>query len=283
MALLGAGPAKEKVLILPFESADANARDVWIGRGIQQNLKTDFSRAKLLVPIAPQDAKPAGDEAEALKAAQAAGARYVILGSFQTMDGNLRITGLRATGMTRDLFLLEDTIADQARRVLPHESVPNPPPPAKDLKNQAEPLQGGQQGRGFNGSDLEQATLGGPYSGSENYNRYQYNEPVYPYYPYYNYTYAYPAYYQPPLTVYDVSNPFPSVTVVNINNRSRRDDCRPRGHERHDPPPAPSVKPPPTPQAYPTAPVNRDLPSNQLVSRPISVDPVTPGRTIPRQ
>jgi len=263
LAVLGAAPVKEKVLIMPFAPVDPNSNQVWIGRAVRQNLVTDFSRSPLLTPISPGNVDATDDLAAAVKAAKDIGARYVIFGSFQGESVNLRITGqivdmkteqpiggLRATGMMRDLFALEDTIADEARRVLPHPQVDNPPPPAQaqaPVQNQP-----GVSMRGFEGSDLQQSTLAGPYSGNVYADRYQYLEPVPPYYGYgYGYNpYYSSSYYNGPSYGYGVwdADPPSAVTVVNVNNDSGRG--REHHHESHVDPHQINV-PPQTPITAP--------------------------------
>jgi hypothetical protein len=82
--------------------------------------------------VQPVSGVSAADDAAALKAAKDAGASFVVLGGYQSVENDLRITGqvidvttgqpvagLKATGGQRDLFAMEDTIAAQVKRALP--------------------------------------------------------------------------------------------------------------------------------------------------------------------
>jgi TolB-like protein len=297
LAVLGAGPVKEKVLIMPFAPVDPNSNQVWIGRAVGQNLMTDFSRSPLLTPISPGAVQATDDLAAAVKAGKESGARYVIFGSFQGESANLRITGqiidmkteqpiagLRATGMMRDLFALEDTIADEARRVLPHPQVDNPPAPAQaQAPVQQQPM---VSMRGFEGSDLQQSTLAGPYSGNVYADRYQYLEPVWPYYGYgygYRYGYGYNPYYYSSYYnglsygVWDADPPS-AVTVVNVNNDSGRGREHHREshvdpHQINVPPQAPITAPAPVAAAQGVAPLDAWTSPHQTAHH----DPNDPG------
>jgi len=119
------------VLLLPFGPVDDSAKTDWIGRAIQQNLLSELSHVRALQPMTPTT-QPAGtDVASLTKAGKAAGVDFVVHGTYQMGEQGLRITGLvlevesgklvgglKATGTTRDLFALEDTIAEQAKQIL---------------------------------------------------------------------------------------------------------------------------------------------------------------------
>jgi TolB-like protein len=118
-----------KVLVLPFESIGPEPKD-WIARALEQNLMAELARVPSVEPVAGTTS--AGDQEAALKAATAAGAKFVVFGSYQAVDSDLRMTGqvidvetkqalagLKATGTLRDLFGLEDTIASQVKKSLP--------------------------------------------------------------------------------------------------------------------------------------------------------------------
>src|SRR5687768_12094738 len=121
--------APAKVLLLPFESA-GEAEKAWVAKAVQQNLVAELSRVNSVKAVTATDA--AKDQEAALKAAQDAKADYVVFGSYQAVNGDLRITGqvldankkeavagLKATGTLRDLFGMEDVIANQVKRALP--------------------------------------------------------------------------------------------------------------------------------------------------------------------
>lgn len=116
------------VLVLPFQEIDANPAQGWIGQAIQQSLVADLSQLRSLQPGEGQARARTED---AIAAARAAGARYVVLGSYQLVEPQLRITGqvieadsgrvlggLKSTGDVRELFALQDTIGTQAKRIL---------------------------------------------------------------------------------------------------------------------------------------------------------------------
>jgi TolB-like protein len=122
-----------RVVVLPFEGVgpEQGAKG-WVARAIQQNLMTELSRTNSVKPVAGTAA--AGDQEAALKAG--AGAKYVVFGSYQVVESDLRITGqvldvekkeavagLKATGTLRDLFGLEDVIAAQVKKALPQPQV----------------------------------------------------------------------------------------------------------------------------------------------------------------
>lgn len=126
-AAMAAPPAK--VLIAPFDSSGP-ADKAWIAKAVQQNLVAELSRVNSVEAVTHD--KPIADKESALKVAKDLGADYVVLGAYQINDADLRITGqvvdvskkqavagLKATGMQRDLFGLEDVIATQVKRSLP--------------------------------------------------------------------------------------------------------------------------------------------------------------------
>jgi TolB-like protein len=126
-AAYAAGPAK--VLLLPFEPAGP-AEKQWIAKAIQQNLVAELSRVNTVQPVTGD--QTAGTLDAAVKAAADAGADYVVFGSYQAVEGDLRVTGqvvdlstkqivsgLKSTGTLRDLFGIEDVIANQVKRSLP--------------------------------------------------------------------------------------------------------------------------------------------------------------------
>ena len=121
--------APAKVLLLPFESAGEEAKP-WIAKALQQNLLAELSRFSSVTPVTGDAA--AADLNAALQRAESAKADYVVFGSYQSVGTDLRITGqvvdtskkesvggLKATGTHRDLFGLEDVIANQVKRSLP--------------------------------------------------------------------------------------------------------------------------------------------------------------------
>ena len=125
-----------RVLILPLESINPAPEHLWIGPAVQQSLLAEFASIKSLQAVTldtPGPAKPNGfiGVAKAISLGQDHDASFVLFGSYQTLDGNVRITaqvlnvdaeeivgGLKVTGPTNDLFTLQDQLAEQARRVM---------------------------------------------------------------------------------------------------------------------------------------------------------------------
>lgn len=121
--------APAKVLTLPFESVGESAKP-WIAKAVQQNLQAELSRLSSVTPVAGDT--PITDVSAAVRLGEGAHADYVVFGSYQVVEADLRITGhvvdvakkesvagLKATGTQRDLFGLEDVIANQVKRSLP--------------------------------------------------------------------------------------------------------------------------------------------------------------------
>src|SRR5688572_4472570 len=139
MALAQEATRPVKVLVLPFESIGPEPKD-WIARALSQNLMAELARVPSVEPVA---GAPATDQETAVRVAQATGAKFVVFGSYQAVDSDLRITGqvvdvetkqalagLKATGTLRDLFGLEDTIASQVKRALSQQGEPPAQAPA---------------------------------------------------------------------------------------------------------------------------------------------------------
>src|SRR3954468_6883354 len=85
---LYAAPAK--VLLLPFDSAGP-AEKQWVAKALQQNLLAELSRVNSVEPVVCTQV--ANNLDAALKAAADAKADYVIFGSYQAVDADLRMTG----------------------------------------------------------------------------------------------------------------------------------------------------------------------------------------------
>lgn len=132
-----------RVLVLPFVPVERSVEKDGIGRGVERAMEADLSRVGSLQPMTieagkPENEPPVGgyDSAVALRLAHAEAARYVVYGTYQIVDQELRIVavvadvqtgrsvgGLKATGLVRDLFEMEDLLCGQARRVLCPEGV----------------------------------------------------------------------------------------------------------------------------------------------------------------
>jgi TolB-like protein len=114
-------PVAADVLVLPFTPVSTEAASDPYGHAIQQNLITDLGRGHFH--------PAAGDDTTVtpVVAGRDANARYVIAGSYQTVEGLFRFTGqivdvragsvvggMTATGGPRDLFAIEDSLSAQA-------------------------------------------------------------------------------------------------------------------------------------------------------------------------
>jgi TolB-like protein len=121
--------APARVLLLPFDSVGPVEKE-WVAKALQQNLVAELARVNSVQAVTG-DRAVGGAEA-ALKAADEVKADYVVFGSYQAVDGDLRMTGqvievskrqavagLKTTGSQRDLFGMEDVIANQIKRALP--------------------------------------------------------------------------------------------------------------------------------------------------------------------
>jgi TolB-like protein len=112
------------VYLTPFTALGGDNSLDWAGKAVAQNLLTDLVRSKFH-PLAADKALPTTADAQA--AAKAAGAKFLITGTYQTAELQVRFNGqifdvatgnvvgaLTATGSPRDLFALEDSLSAQA-------------------------------------------------------------------------------------------------------------------------------------------------------------------------
>ena len=134
------------VYVLPFQPlADAGPLP-WAGRAVQQNLTADLARASLR-PVTSDATAP-----DPLAAARAAGARFLVTGTYQwaapnlRLDGQVRdvatgavVAGLTATGDGRNLFGLEDALSIQLLRALAHAGVAPHAPTARPVPPDLQP------------------------------------------------------------------------------------------------------------------------------------------------
>jgi TolB-like protein len=124
---MAAGPAK--VLLVPFDSVGPVEKE-WVAKALQQNLIAVLRRVNSFQRVTC--AGGVGGLEAALTAGGDGGADYVVFGSYQAVEGDLRITGqvvevskrqavagLKSTGSQRDLFGMEDVISNQVKRALP--------------------------------------------------------------------------------------------------------------------------------------------------------------------
>ena len=122
------------VYLTPFTPIGNDSSLDWVGKAVQQNLLTDLARANYH-PLASD--KPISTTADAQTAAKTAGAKYLISGSYQVADQQVRFTGqlidssngnvlggISTTGAMRDLFKMEDALSSQAVQQLGQHAAP---------------------------------------------------------------------------------------------------------------------------------------------------------------
>lgn len=169
-----------RVMVLPFEEISANPSQGWIGQAISQSIVAELSQLRMIAPAAGDRQTSVADRA--LAAAQAGGADYVVLGGYQLLDPQLRITGqviavdsgeviggLKATGTVRDLFGMQDSLAAQTKRILRAAVEPTPadssasPPASTDQPAAYRPVESSGPIRisTYEGSTLQQAVRSG--------------------------------------------------------------------------------------------------------------------------
>ncbi|HEV8605032.1 MAG TPA: hypothetical protein VGQ99_06680 [Tepidisphaeraceae bacterium] len=130
-----AAKAPTRILILPFSMTGGDAKYAWIGQAISENFQAELAKAgfSIATPIADRPGQQVGiaNPDEALRIAQNSKAEVVIFGSYQFLDPDLRVTGqildvpsnqpvgaLKASGAFRQLFTLEDDLAEQTKKIL---------------------------------------------------------------------------------------------------------------------------------------------------------------------
>jgi TolB-like protein len=199
------------VLLLRFDQLDQQAGMQWVGRAVQQSLLAEAVRLRTVQAITPKEETLTNhsttDQSVAQRMGQEAGAEYVIFGSYQTLENELRLTGsildvssgkiiggLKATGAVRDLFGLQDQMAEQMKKQLINLYAPpatqpamaNVPPPSTPPNVLSTPVPNSTP---FQGSSLQRSLR---YKGSiyETYKSEQHQRAAN------NYYYSYPnAYY----------------------------------------------------------------------------------------
>jgi TolB-like protein len=134
---------KPRVLVARFDAL--NPDKPWIAKSLQSSLVAELTRQGVAPVAWPQ---PMADAAAALNLARAQGAAYVILGSTQTVDTDIRVTGqiinvatgqvtggLKSTGAIRDIFAVQDELAAQVQSSIAAQVAPDQPmlaqPPAQ--------------------------------------------------------------------------------------------------------------------------------------------------------
>lgn len=240
---------RPRVLVLPFDELSDEPKREWVGKAMQQSLIAELTRSGLVAVVTPPaDAPPATDAAAAAKLARDQHAPLAILGSYQLIGDELRVTGqmiesiegehiaaIKATGSLRDLFSIEDMIAAQVRRDLLTILHPEQPPqqPQDPAVAGGDPF--GVEPTGplaqqpptgaYNGSDLQRSLYGDQWApppspdvlAGRDRNRYDYPGYYYPSYSYYDW-----CGYRPwrPIRVHPVvpAGPGPSIPIGPNNN-----------------------------------------------------------------
>jgi TolB-like protein len=157
-----------KTIVLPLaELTNKEGSPTWVSRAVGQSLADELARVPGVEVATAAATQPAVDLDAAIKQARESQARFAIFGNFQQVAGQIRVSGqvvdatvgksiggFKATADERELFALEDLIADQVKRVL-RDALPlvaivppgqqNPPLVIKPLR----PI--------FEGSDLQRA------------------------------------------------------------------------------------------------------------------------------
>jgi len=190
--------APVRVLTLPFESVGESPKP-WIAKAVQENLQAELSRLSSVTPISGDT--PITELSVAVRLGEGAHADFVVFGSYQTVEGDLRITGhvvdvlkkesiagLKATGTQRDLFGLEDVIANQVKRSLPQpvavqsDMLKQPVAPPPDAEPPAPEVAANERARQLE-AQIDQAIERLKYASPPDYQPYNYDY-SYPYYGY---------------------------------------------------------------------------------------------------
>ena len=136
------GPRAEGVAVAPFLNISAEPTDDWIGTGIAETVSADLERLdgvrvvarevlRREVPGAAFDPRGGDAEREARAAGRRLGAAWLVTGGYQRLGDRMRITarlvdtatgavaaGVKVDGAVRDLFALQDRVADGLGRAL---------------------------------------------------------------------------------------------------------------------------------------------------------------------
>jgi len=196
-----------RVLVQPFSEASDQAmpgppssvqhQPDWINRALTQSVSDDLAGIKGLTVVSSSNTP----------------ADYVVSGTIQRLNGDLRVTGrvedtsthqivggFKATGAERDLFAVEDSISAQLKQIIAPQAPPigyaQGPATQPTLNNPFAPPPGST----YQGSDLQRALEERDYlrrlaASTPQYQPppdYTYNQPVYP--ADYGYGYNYPPY-----------------------------------------------------------------------------------------
>jgi TolB-like protein len=202
-------PAHEgKILVLPFTGINAAENQKWLGRSIQQSLAADLTMAAPGRVITSD--REATDTAAAVDAGKQNDAVYVVTGSFTSLNTTagqgLRLMGqiidvyagaptgaFKSTGMSGEVFRLEDQIGMQIRHELASTGAVSAPPPVAEAPPAQPQSQSSEQVATAyqQPNPYYQAYSSTPnYVPAENNYNYYYSNPGY-YGGYYGYPYGY--------------------------------------------------------------------------------------------
>lgn len=135
-----AAPAsRPTVLLTRFAQLTETAGTEWIGRAVQEALLTDAARDDAFHVVSDQH-PPTTDLATARQLGRDAGADLVVIGGYQQVGSDLRITGqivdvsngsifatLKATATANELIAMEDVLSAQLTRALNRKTQTQPP------------------------------------------------------------------------------------------------------------------------------------------------------------
>jgi TolB-like protein len=205
---------RPRVLVLPFTELSDEPKREWVGKAMQQSLIAELTRSGMVAVVTPPaDAPPANDAAAAATLARGQHAPLAILGSYQLIGEELRVTGqmiesingehiaaIKATGSLRDLFGIEDMMGGQVRRDL--QAILQPEQVASSNRGANDPF--GVQPSG----PVQRQTPTGAYDGSDlqrslGTDQWAPNTPTYTDDRRNRYRYDYPTVYYPPYSYYD--------------------------------------------------------------------------------
>jgi TolB-like protein len=201
------------IFLPPLLPIGEDGKTAWIAHAVQQNILNDLTRVQGVKPILP--AIPPADRDSAIKAAKSAGANFLLEGSYTLADPGIRITiqildlatnqyigAAKATGPLKELFALEDSIAEQVHRIAqtqvqlrtPAAAPQQPLPPIAIPGNGPVQMQfPWDRDKPFIANEIRKTLLDSQYEESLYRTTYTYGPGSY-----YGYGYgAYPAYYAP--------------------------------------------------------------------------------------
>jgi TolB-like protein len=125
-------PPELTIFISPLSAIGEDGKTAWISQAVQQNILHELTRVQGVKPVLP--AAPPADHNAAVTAAKSAGAHFLLEGSYTLADPGIRITiqvfdlktnayigAAKATGPLKELFALEDSIAEQIHRIVQHQ------------------------------------------------------------------------------------------------------------------------------------------------------------------